>query len=116
VADVTAVTSGEPAAEADHPADASVDEDADAGLEAEAAPAEDLASPAAEPDGTPAEADSVPAPAAGLVALIRGVPRYHQPECVLIRFMSDEDIQKLPVSEARAAGCTPCSACQPAEA
>jgi hypothetical protein len=93
-AEVTAVASGEPAVEADDPASASADEDEDADLDADAAPAS----------------------AAGLVALIRGVPRYHQPECVLIRFMSDEDIQKMPVSEARAAGCTPCSACQPAEA
>jgi hypothetical protein len=72
--------------------------------------------PADEESGTSAEADSAPPPDVGLVALIRGVPRYHQPECVLIRFMPDEDIQKLSVPEAKEAGCTPCSACQPAEA
>jgi hypothetical protein len=49
----------------------------------------------------------------GLVSVVRGVPRYHQPDCVLIRFMPEGDVQQLPVPEAKAAGCTPCTACQP---
>jgi hypothetical protein len=49
----------------------------------------------------------------GLVSVIRGVPRYHERDCVLIRFMPEGDIQKLSVAEASAAGCTPCAACQP---
>jgi hypothetical protein len=61
--------------------------------------------------GTPAGAGD-PAAETGLVTVVRGVPRYHQPDCVLIRFMSDGDVQKLSVPEATAAGCTPCTACQ----
>jgi hypothetical protein len=53
------------------------------------------------------------APDTGLVTVIRGVPRFHQEDCVLIRFMPEGDTQKLPVAEAREAGCTPCAACQP---
>jgi len=52
-------------------------------------------------------------PGTGLVTVIRGVPRFHQEDCVLIRFMPEGDTQKLPVAEAREAGCTPCAACQP---
>jgi hypothetical protein len=50
-----------------------------------------------------------------LVAVIRGVPRYHKPDCVLIRFMPEGDSQKLSVAEAKKAGCTPCTACEPQE-
>ena len=46
-------------------------------------------------------------------AVVRGVPRFHQEDCVLIRFMPQGDTQKMPVAEAREAGCTPCTACQP---
>jgi hypothetical protein len=49
------------------------------------------------------------------VTVLPGVPRYHQPDCVLIRFMPDDEIQRLPVAQAKADGCTPCAACQPAD-
>ena len=67
-------------------------------------------------DGEPLSADTAgqvtgPAP----VTVLRGVPRYHQPDCVLIRFLPEDDIQRLPVAQAKADGCTPCAACQPAE-
>ena len=61
------------------------------------------------PAATPAD----PAPGAGLVSVIRGVPRYHDAECVLIRFMPEGDIQKLSIPQAKELGCTPCAACQP---
>jgi hypothetical protein len=48
------------------------------------------------------------------VSVIRGVPRYHDAECVLIRFMPEGDIQKLSIPQAKELGCTPCAACQPA--
>ena len=71
----------------------------------------DQAAAAAEPTG------EAPATAAGetadLVSVVRGVPRYHQEDCVLIRFMGEGDTQKMPVAQAREAGCTPCTACQP---
>ena len=56
-----------------------------------------------------------PAQAAHLVTVLPGVPRYHQPDCVLIRFMPDDEVQRLPVAQAKADGCTPCAACQPAD-
>ncbi len=53
------------------------------------------------------------APGTGRVAVVRGVPRYHEPDCVLIRFMPEGDLQKLTIPQAREQGCTPCAACQP---
>jgi hypothetical protein len=49
------------------------------------------------------------------VAVVRGVPRYHEPDCVLIRFMPEADTQQMSIPDAKAAGCTPCAACQPAQ-
>jgi hypothetical protein len=75
------------------------------------------AEPEAEPAGSeppPADAQD-PAPGDDLVAVLRGVPRYHQPDCILIRFMPEGDVQRLPAAQAKADGCTPCAACQPAE-
>jgi hypothetical protein len=48
-----------------------------------------------------------------LVTVIPGVPRYHDPDCILIRFMDDEDVARKSIPEAKAANCTPCAACQP---
>jgi hypothetical protein len=62
----------------------------------------------------PSAGQAGPAQAAGTVAVLRGVPRYHQPDCVLIRFMPEADIRLLPAAQAKADGCTPCAACQPA--
>jgi hypothetical protein len=76
-------------------------------------PAEPQAVPAAsEP---PSADDQDPEPEDDLVAVLPGVPRYHQPDCVLIRFMPESDVQRLPAAQAKADGCTPCAACQPAE-
>jgi hypothetical protein len=49
------------------------------------------------------------------VAVVPGVPRYHVEDCILIRFMDDEDVQRMTAEEAEKAGCTPCSACQQPE-
>ncbi len=60
--------------------------------------------------------DEPPAPqgsGARLVTVIPGVPRYHDPDCILIRFMDEEDIARKSIPEAKAANCTPCAACQP---
>jgi len=46
------------------------------------------------------------------VAVIPGVPRYHAPGCILIRFMDSEDLELKTLDEAKAGGCTPCTACQ----
>ncbi len=45
--------------------------------------------------------------------MVPGVPRFHRSECILIRFMGDNDLQRMPAEQARKAGCTPCRACQP---
>jgi hypothetical protein len=79
--------------------------------------------PAFDPEPEPVPADDEPpaadAPGAAeadeLVAVLHGVPRYHQPDCVLIRFLPDDGIQRLSVTQAKANGCTPCAACQPAQ-
>jgi hypothetical protein len=52
----------------------------------------------------------------GQVTVVPGVPRYHKQNCILIRFMADEDMQKMTAREAAETGCTPCRACQPAPA
>ena len=122
-----AVSAGEPAlagdatvsAEVVAPEDNASSEDADAAVlaapatlrlvpgerEPEPELAPETAPPATEPDGH--------TPDTGLVTVVRGVPRFHQEDCVLIRFMPDGDTQKMPVAQAREAGCTPCAACQP---
>ena len=50
---------------------------------------------------------------AKLVTVVPGVPRYHEPNCILIRFMPEDDVQQKSIPEAKAAKCTPCAACQP---
>jgi hypothetical protein len=47
------------------------------------------------------------------VTVVPGVPRYHNKDCILIRFMADDDLQKMTLRQATEAGCTPCRACQP---
>ena len=48
--------------------------------------------------------------------MVPGVPRYHNPRCLLIRFMSEGDLDKMTLGAAREAGCTPCRACLPDQA
>ena len=44
--------------------------------------------------------------------MVPGVPRYRRNSgCILIRFMGDRDLQKMPVEAAKKNGCTPCRAC-----
>jgi hypothetical protein len=105
--------------------DANAAENADADVAAPAVPGDaeglslvdDLDPGAGEADEAESEPPAAPAadaaPGTGLVAVIRGVPRYHEPDCVLIRFMPEGDSQKLSVAQAKDLGCTPCAACQP---
>jgi hypothetical protein len=80
--------------------------------------------PADPPAGQPAVTDgpdssgSEPAATAAAepdqdVTVVPGVPRFHRSDCILIRFMGQGDLQRMPVERAREAGCTPCRACQP---
>jgi hypothetical protein len=50
------------------------------------------------------------------VTVVPGVPRYHDANCILIRFMGDDDLQKMTLDEAAKAACTPCRACMPEHA
>jgi hypothetical protein len=47
------------------------------------------------------------------VTVVPGVPRYHNARCILIRFMGEDDLDKMTRAAAREAGCTPCRACLP---
>jgi len=35
------------------------------------------------------------------------------PDCILIRFLGEEDLQVMPLGEAEETGCVPCRACRP---
>jgi hypothetical protein len=45
--------------------------------------------------------------------MVPGVPRYHRRGCILIRFLSDGDLETTTRRSAEAAGSVPCKACQP---
>ncbi len=45
--------------------------------------------------------------------MVPGITRYHRDDCILIRFLSDEDLERMTRDAAEAADCVPCKACQP---
>ena len=47
------------------------------------------------------------------VLVVPGIARYHKAECILIRFLSEDDLQKMSRQEAEAAGSAACRACRP---
>ena len=47
------------------------------------------------------------------VTIVPGVARYHRRGCILIRFLSDGDLENMTRREAEATGLVPCKACQP---
>jgi hypothetical protein len=47
------------------------------------------------------------------VTIVPGVARYHRRGCILIRFLSDGDLETMTRREAEATGSVPCKACQP---
>jgi hypothetical protein len=71
--------------------------------------------PAEKPDTPgPDEAGSSEAtPMDGQVTIVPGVSRYHRRGCILIRFLSDGDLETMTREAAEAAGSMPCKACQP---
>jgi hypothetical protein len=75
---------------------------------ATAAPAAPVA--AAAPEATAVEQGL---DAKGEVTVVPGVPRYHSANCILIRFMGENDLEKTTRAQARQNGCTPCRACLP---
>jgi hypothetical protein len=63
-----------------------------------------------EPTG---EADSEPETQ---VSVVPGIARYHTADCILIRFLSAEDLQTMTRQAAEGSGCAPCRACRPDKA
>jgi hypothetical protein len=48
-----------------------------------------------------------------VVSVVPGIARYHKADCILIRFLSEEDLELTSRREAEAAGSAPCRACRP---
>ncbi|HEY6478389.1 MAG TPA: hypothetical protein VIZ00_00070, partial [Streptosporangiaceae bacterium] len=94
-----------------------------------APPAGGAATPAPETVTSAASAPSAPAPpvpappgpdapsaSAGAetpVTVVPGIGRYHRAECILIRFLGEEDLEVTTKQAAQAAGSVPCKACRP---
>lgn len=108
---------GDAVADSDAGPDPRTDTDLDIGLDHGADPDADLPG-LLDDDDLSSHDPEVPPPAAkpsatGQVTVVPGVPRYHDEDCILIRFMADGDVQHMTMAEAEKAGCTPCRACQP---
>jgi hypothetical protein len=80
---------------------------------AEREPAATAPAPAAkaDADAAPGEPSAKQESSSAQVTVVPGVPRYHEKNCILIRFMTDDDLQQMTVAQATEAGCTPCRAC-----
>jgi hypothetical protein len=87
-----------------------------------AAASEPGASAGTSPVGSPAAASArtdggaATEPAIGLddqVSVVPGIARYHKADCILIRFLSDDDLEVMSRRSAEAADCAPCRACRP---
>ncbi len=62
------------------------------------------------------DAGAAAAPAIGLddhVSVVPGIARYHKADCILIRFLSEDDLEVTTRRDAEAAGSAPCRACRP---
>jgi hypothetical protein len=85
--------------------------------ESAAEPAAPAAPGAAAALAAPATAATSAAPATidlqREVTVVPGVPRYHNPHCLLIRFMGQDDLDTMTLGAARELRCTPCRACLP---
>jgi hypothetical protein len=47
---------------------------------------------------------------------VPGIARYHTADCILIRFLSDDDLETMTRKAAEENGCVPCRACRPEKA
>ena len=90
---------------AESEAEPSTHDGADTSKAAGAEDAGDAGESGADADGS--------APLDDQVAVVPGVPRYHRRGCILIRFLSDSDLETSTRRAAEAAGLVPCKACQP---
>jgi hypothetical protein len=48
-----------------------------------------------------------------MVSVVPGIARYHTADCILIRFLSEDDLEKMSLQAAEKIGCAPCRACRP---
>jgi hypothetical protein len=100
-------------ADAEAPADAVVDKTAEAPSDADAEAPPDAAEASEDPSADAGTESAAAADPLREVTVVPGVPRYHNTQCILIRFMGDDDLEKMTLAEAKNAGCTPCRACLP---
>jgi hypothetical protein len=77
-----------------------------------ASPAEQGAEQPAEVAG---QADPSTDAEAPQVSVVPGIARYHRSECLLIRFLSSDDLELMTRQAAIESGCVPCKACKPDE-
>jgi hypothetical protein len=63
--------------------------------------------------GTPTKAAATPAQSDGKVSVVPGIARYHMADCILIRFLSQDDLETMTQQAAEEIGCVPCRACRP---
>jgi hypothetical protein len=47
------------------------------------------------------------------VSVVPGITRYHRSDCLLIRFLSADDLEVMTKRAATECGCVPCKACKP---
>jgi hypothetical protein len=47
------------------------------------------------------------------VSVVPGITRYHKSDCLLIRFLSADDLEVMSKKAATESGCVPCKACKP---
>lgn len=62
------------------------------------------------------DGEAAAGPAVGLddqVSVVPGIARYHKADCILIRFLSEDDLEVMSRRDAEAAGSAPCRACRP---
>jgi hypothetical protein len=107
-------SAGEPAASGAKPAAAATSAAKSASATAEPAKSAETAKPAEQDDKPPTARDGETGQQRQ-VTVVPGVPRYHTDNCILIRFMDDDDMQQMSLTAATDAGCTPCGACQPGD-
>jgi hypothetical protein len=47
------------------------------------------------------------------VRVVPGIARYHKGDCLLIRFLADDDLEIMSLAAATSEGYVPCKACKP---
>jgi hypothetical protein len=47
------------------------------------------------------------------VTVVPGITRYHRADCILIRFLGEEDLETMTLARAEESDCVPCRACRP---